>query len=223
MSRLTLAAALATAGAVLALPACAAPAESPAPAPPVVAQPTRDLDTPTSPLPGDAGDTTGPVEPAPTPSALSSGPPQPTATPSAGSEQPFTVRPGSIGNVRVHADIFPVRRSGQTATVNVMIVADDPAREFFLGRLLSDGNPEVGARDLVSVDGLRLIDSQNKKSYLPATTADGVCACTPADGAKLDSATVVWVSVVFAAPPVDLPTINVQIPLFGTVTDVPLG
>lgn len=224
MSRLTLAfTAIAATSAVLALSGCTASGEPATSQRTVDVQAPRDLDTSTDPLPGDAGDTAGPVSPpAPATSAPSPGQPLPTGSPSTASEPPFAVRPGSVEKVRVHADIFPVRRSGQTATANVMITADDPAKDFMLGQRLSDGNPEVAARDLVSADGLRLIDAKNKKTYLPATTADGVCACTPADGQLYDPSNVVWVSVVFAAPPADLTTIDLQIPMFGTVTDVPL-
>ena len=225
MSRLPLVCtAIAASSAALALSGCTAPAEPVAAQPTIEVQTPRDLDAPASPLPGDAGDTAGPVSPAPpAPSAPSSGQPTPASTPSVAAEQPFAVRPGAVRRVRVHAAIFPVRRSGQTATANVMISADDPFNDVDLEERLSDRNPEVGSRSPRSVDGLRLIDGKNKKTYLPATTADGVCACTPADGGMWNKTNVVWVSVVFAAPPADLTTIDVQIPLFGTVTNVPLS
>ena len=132
------------------------------------------------------------------------------------------MRPGAIDKVRVKASVFPVRRAGQTATVNVLIASDNPQEAFMLNGELSDGNPEVGSRSDRAVDGLRLVDATNKKAYLPATTGDGICACSPADNAGLDETNALWVSVVFAAPPAQLATISVQIPQFGTITDVPL-
>lgn len=181
MSRFILACtAIAASGAVLALSGCSAPAEPVAAQPTVDVQAPRDHDTSTDPLPGDAGDTAGPVSPAPpAPSAPSSADPTPAATPSTAADQPFAVRPGAVRRIPVHASIFPMRRSGQTATVNVMISADRELDDIDLGQRLSDGDAEVGSRNLKSVDGLRLIDAKNKKTYLPATTADGVCACTP--------------------------------------------
>ena len=170
---------------------------------------------------GDAGDTTEPREPSPTATgAPPSAEPSSAGTP-APAEQPFAVRPGAIDKVRVTASVFPVRRAGQTATVNVLITSDKPQEAFMLNGELSDGNPEVGSRSDWAVDGLRLVDATNKKAYLPATTGDGICACTP-DDKILDETNAVWVSVVFAAPPADLTTISVQIPQFGTITDVPL-
>src|SRR5215213_4392015 len=137
-------------------------------------------------VPGDAGDTTEPKGPSPTgtdapPSAESSS----AGTP-APAEQPFAVRPGAIDKLRVKASVFPVRRAGQTATVNVLIASDNPQEAFMLNGELSDGNPEVGSRSDRAVDGLRLVDTTNKKAYLPATTGDGICACSPADDAIMD-------------------------------------
>ncbi len=171
-------------------------------------------------VPGDAGDTAEPTEPSPTASEPApSAEPTPTSAPT---EQPFSVRPGSVSSKPVKASVFPVERAGQLATVNVLIAADDPLATFGVGASLSDQDPEVGSRSKDSVDGLRLVDPVNKKSYLPATTGNGVCACTPADDAIPMFTSSLWVSVVFAAPPADQTTINVVIPRFGTVTDVPL-
>src|SRR5215213_4478076 len=97
-------------------------------------------------VPGDAGDTAEPKDPSST------------ATP-APAEQPFAMRPGAIDKVRVKASVFPVRRAGQTATVNVWIASDNPQEAFMLTGELSDGNPEVGSRSDWAVDGLRLVDA----------------------------------------------------------------
>lgn len=200
------------------------------PASPTAPQPTAATVQPTEPgvpseseVPGDPGDTTEPGQP--TPSAAEptpAGGPSPSDT-GVPPEQPFTVRPGAIDGVRVNASVFPVRRAGQTAVVNVLLASANPEERFSLQMELSDGNPEVGSRENGSVDGLRLVDATNKKAYLPATTGDGVCACTPADDRMWTKDSAIWVSVIFAAPPADLTTINVQIPQFGTVTDVPLA
>jgi len=113
-------------------------------------------------VPGDAGDTTEPKGPSPTgtdapPSAESSS----AGTP-APAEQPFATRPGAIDKLRVTASVFPVRRAGQTATVNALITSDNPQEAFMLTVELSDGNPEVGSRSEWAVDGLRLVDATNK-------------------------------------------------------------
>ena len=210
-TRIALSAA-AVAGLVV-LSGCAGLPEAPAaPQETVTVQPTPAE----SELPGDEGDTAEPQDPSATAAPPST---PPSASPA---EQPFVVRPGAIDKVRVKAAVYPVRRAGQTATVNVLITADNPEEEFTISGELSDGNPEVASKSDRAVDGLRLVDPTHKKAYLPATTGDGVCACTPADDAELTMTNVLWVSVVFAAPPADLTTISVQVPQFGTITDVPL-
>jgi len=149
--------------------------------------------------------------------------PSPTqATTSPSEEQPVAVRPGAIDDVRVKASVYPVRRGDQTVAVNVMIESIESSDTFNLGSALSDGNPEVASNKSASVDGLRLVDPTNKKAYLPATTGTGSCLCVPADDGVWDYTSMVWVSVVFAAPPETVSAVDVQIPRFGTVNDVPI-
>lgn len=218
MSSIRIVLSMGVAGLVV-LSGCASSADSPtAPQTTVTVQPSPSE----SETPGDAGDSAEPKDQSPTATAA-----HPSGHPSSSetrgpTEQPFAVRPGAINTVHVKASVFPVRRAGQTATVNVLIASDNPQEGFILGGDLSDGNPEVGSRSDRAVDGLRLVDATNKKAYLPATTGDGICACIPADNAELNETNAVWVSVVFAAPPAELSTISVQIPQFGTITDVPL-
>lgn len=212
---------------------CSGPAPAPDPAPSPVSAPstspvppTPQPVPPTGPAPsapGDAGDTADPAPPSKDPGSAPSGAPSPADPPTSADDRPFAMRPGTIDGARVKASVFPVTRAGGTATVNVMIASDDPNRQFWVGGALSDGNRETGAAGLDSVDGLRLVDVKSKKLYLPAVTGAGRCACSP-DGTEVwVRTTLVWVSVVFAAPPTDLTAIDVQVPQFGTFTGVPLS
>ena len=219
MSRFHIAVGVAVAAGLVVLYGCAALEQPPtAPAVTVTAQPV-DPD-PTDPeVPGDAGDTTAP-EPTPvvteTPRSVE---PSPSTAPT---DQPVAVRPGSINEIRVKTSVFPVRRSGQTVSVNVLIESRDTGEPFILRGELNDGDLDVVSDSRDAVDGLRLIDTKNKKMHLPATTGDGVCACTPADDRGWKSETAVWVSVVFAAPPADVTAVDVSVPGFGTVANVPV-
>src|SRR5215207_7095376 len=123
--------------AMVVLSGCAGLPDSPtAPQTTVTVQPSPSQ----SEVPGDAGDTTEPKKPAPTATdAPPSGQPSSSGTP-APAEQPFAVRPGAIDKVRVKASVFPVRRAGQIATVNVLITSDNPQEAFMLSGELSDGN-----------------------------------------------------------------------------------
>ena len=175
--------------------------------------------------PVDPIDPAGPT--APVPSASNTGPgtvspvPLPSGSASAG-DQPVATRPGSFDKDKVVGALYPVRRTGQTASVNLYIAAQDADGSFMLLNSLGDGNTETSSKALTSVDGVRLVDPVAKKAYLPAVTADGQCVCSPDDGATGEVRSSVWVTVTFAAPPAELTMINVTVPTFGTFTDVPV-
>ena len=195
--------------------------------------PTTTTSEPEAGQPGDQQtfgapvDPIDPIDPAdPATSAASASPSQPTASvpvPSGSAstgEEPVATRPGSFDKDKVVATLYPVRRSGETASVNLYIAAQDADGTFMLLNSLGDGNTETSSKALTSVDGIRLIDPVGKKAYLPAVTADGQCVCSPDDGATGEIRSSVWVTVTFAAPPAQLTMINVTVPTFGTFTDV---
>jgi len=163
-----------------------------------------------------------PDDPATSPSSTES----PSASVPSGSasagDQPVATRSGSLSKDKVIATLYPVRRSGETASVNLYIAAQDPGGTFSLFGSLSDGNDETSSKAVWSVDGVRLVDPVAKKAYLPAVTADGQCVCSPDDDSTAETRSSVWVTVTFAAPPAQLTMINVNVPSFGTFTDVPI-
>ena len=129
---------------------------------------------------------------------------------------------GSFEGIAVVAEVYPIRRLGSTSVANVRFVAVNASRTFRILEALNDHNPEIGDGGDTSPDGLRLIDPQAKKAYLPATIDDHQCLCSPARNAWTDRYTDVTVTVAFAAPPAALETIHLLVPGFGTVTDGPL-
>lgn len=198
--------ALVAAGSGLILAACTLPATTPL----APTQPSAPASTEMAPS---STPTAGSSSPAPTQTPL----PSVTAA-----EEPVASRPGSIDKVGVTAQVFPVRRSGGTATVDLYIASKDSEDEFMIGGKLGDGNTETSSKSLSSVDGIRLLDTTAKKAYLPAITADGACVCSPDDASTLTFNSAVWVTVTFAAPPTDVSVVSVSVPTFGTFTDVPV-
>lgn len=161
--------------------------------------------------------------PAPTETPTASSPAStPTPTQPAG-EDPVATRPGSIRKVPVTTQLFPVRRSGDTATVDLYIASRNPDDEFMISDQLGDGNTETASTSLSSVDGIRLLDTTAKKAYLPAVTADGACVCSPDDANTTNFNSSVWVTVTFTAPPASVTTVSVAVPSFGTFTNVPVA
>lgn len=180
-------------------------------------------------LPPAAPDTTspspapsGPPAASPQPGTSSSSAPAPTASTTPAPREAFAVLRGSLEEVPVVAEVYPVHREGATSTLNVRLTGKRPGAEFRILDALNDRNPETGARSNTAPDALRLIDPQAKKGYLPATTGQGDCVCSPATNGWMDHYTDVTVSATFAAPPASRTTIDVMIPGFGTVNDVPL-
>ena len=172
------------------------------------------------PAPSESSVSTAPADPSVTPMS-------PAATPTVGEPTPEAASPyrrlrGGFEGVPVVAEVFPIRREGATSTVNVRFVAKGTSRTFRIVESLSDHNPELGDKGKAAPDGLRLIDPAAKKAYLPATIGDRECVCSPAHNSWTDRYTDVTVSVTFAAPPASRDTIDLLVPGFGTVNDVPL-
>jgi hypothetical protein len=179
-------------------------------------------------------ETTAPPQPAPSVSATAASPPTPSDTdptstrpassapPGQSPERPFRTLYGAFEGVAVTAEVYPIRRTGPTSSANVRFTVANGSRTFRILTALNDHNPEIADKGSTSPDGLRLIDPTAKKAYLPATIGDRECLCSPAVNDRFDRYTDVTVSVSFAAPPVSRTTINLVLPGFGTVADVPL-
>lgn len=145
-----------------------------------------------------------------------------TPTPAEPPEQPVATRPAALLKVKVRGSLYPVQRTGDMATVNLFIESQNPDETFKIFGALSDNNPETSSKNEDAADGLRLIDPAARKAYLPATTADGSCMCTP-DGQAVDFGdSSEWVTVVFAAPPATTTKVDVFVPRFGTFNNVPI-
>ena len=137
------------------------------------------------------------------------------------STEPYRKLRGAFKDIPVVAEVYPIQRGPKTATANVRFIAVKSSDTFRIGTL-NDSNPELGDSNNTAPDGLRLIDTTAGKAYLPATIGDQECLCSPRINTVLDNYTDVTVSVTFAAPPAELTAIDLVIPRFGTVRDVPL-
>lgn len=161
------------------------------------------------------------VTPEPVPDGSGDRSSAPTAD--SGPRMPFTTLRGALEETEVFAQIYPIERGGATATANVRFSLVDPdAYGFRIHRSLSDNKPELGDSGETAPDGLRLIDQGARKAYLPATINDGECLCSPRTNGFTDRHHQVTISVTFAAPPASTTAIDLMVPGFGTVSDVPL-
>jgi hypothetical protein len=138
---------------------------------------------------------------------------------------PAATRTGSADGQKVSLQVWPVQRSGSTAVLNFAMTVDPAAKQAVsLFELFGDANSDTGNNNSgASVDGVKLVDTENSKLYLVASDGAGNCVCTNTfSGASAQAGEVVTMSATFAAPPEDVTSVSVTVPTFGTFTDVPV-
>ncbi|MFF0862885.1 lipoprotein [Nonomuraea sp. NPDC003560] len=120
------------------------------------------------------------------------------------------------GKARV--EITALLRQGKTATLNWTITAVE-------GKVNVHNGLGGGALDY-TVSNVSLIDPVNAKRYRVArngTDADATCVCSGTQGQFLEAGESSTLYAVFAAPPPEVTKVNVEMPMLGVLTDVPLS
>lgn len=126
------------------------------------------------------------------------------------------VASGDGGTAR--ADVTSLKRQGKTVTLNWTITVVDGEVNIHNG---------MGSATLdYSVSGVSLIDPVNAKRYRVArngTGSDAQCVCSDTQGNFLKKGQTVTLYALFAAPPADVTKINIEMPMIGVLTDVPIS
>jgi hypothetical protein len=222
-------------------PAAPLPGTSSAPPatdPSSAAAPTSDptaSDAPASDAPSDG---TSPAEPDGSVSASSApsssdaaGSTEPTPAdpnqPSAGNQlgAPVATRIASAKGKKITMVLYPIRRAATTSTVNFSLSSpgENSLDQVQVAQLLADGDYSAIDFQGHSADGVQLVDGRNAKLYLAASDGKGRCVCSrDLSGVFLRNDTPVLISVTFAAPPANVTTVDVRVPNFGTVSNVPI-
>jgi hypothetical protein len=140
--------------------------------------------------------------------------------------EPVATRKASVNGYQMRVDMYPVERRGSLADLNftlTMVKAEDPDDELQVSNLLSDGNYDSVDSTGFAIDGVRLLDGANSKVHLAASDGNGACLCTrDLSGTFLEAGDSIVLSATYAAPPEDVEAVSVQVPKFGTFTDVPV-
>jgi hypothetical protein len=132
------------------------------------------------------------------------------------SREASTTSGGQSGKARV--DITGLKRQGRTATLTWTVTALD-------GKVNLHNGMGTATLDM-TVSGVSLIDPVNAKRYRVArngTSADSECVCSKTQGQFLENGATSSLYAVFAAPPADVTKINVEMPMIGVLTDVPIS
>lgn len=163
---------------------------------------------------------------APTAPATTAGAPTPADPSQSGGNaqlgQPAGTRTSSSSGQPLEITLYPVVRDGTTSHLNLTMTSPGDA-VLSVGTLLSDGNPEASDSTGTAADGIQLVDGKNAKLYLVASDGAGQCLCTrDLRFLTLKEGAQVILSATFAAPPADVTTVDVIVPSFGTVKDVPV-
>ncbi|TDE27397.1 hypothetical protein E1295_43135 [Nonomuraea mesophila] len=148
------------------------------------------------------------------PSAGQSAPPQ--------STKAISTLEANVGAGDMHgkarADITALKRQGRTVSLNWTVTTLDGKVNLHNGM---SGSPLD-----YTVSAVSLIDPVNAKRYRVArngTGEDAECVCSGTQGQFLEKGDSSTLYAVFAAPPADVTKINVEMPMFGVFTDVPIS
>ncbi|MGW0193688.1 hypothetical protein [Nonomuraea sp. NPDC003201] len=123
---------------------------------------------------------------------------------------------GQHGKAR--ADILGLKRQGRTVSLNWSITALD-------GKVNVHNGMGTATLDF-TVSAVSLIDPVNAKRYRVArngTGQDAKCVCSGTQGQFLEKGQTSTLYAVFAAPPADVTKINIEMPMIGVLTDVPIS
>lgn len=133
---------------------------------------------------------------------------------------------GVLASGEVHNDgnqllleITGLLRQGQTATLSFRITNLASPDYWMVHDNLGSG------RNDFTVSGVTLVDPVNAQRYQIARSGgeDGPCACADTWKVNLSEGDSADFFATYAAPPPDISTINVEFPLFGVFTDVPIS
>ncbi|MEO3798721.1 hypothetical protein [Nonomuraea sp. B1E8] len=119
---------------------------------------------------------------------------------------------------KAKVDITALKRQGRTISLNWTVTALDGKINLHNGM--------SGAPLDYTVEAVSLIDPVNAKRYRVArngTGEDAECVCSGTQGQFLEKGDSSTLYAVFAAPPADVTKINVEMPMFGVFTDVPIS
>ncbi|MFC4011464.1 hypothetical protein ACFOY2_29835 [Nonomuraea purpurea] len=123
---------------------------------------------------------------------------------------------GMSGKAR--AEITALKRQGRTVSLNWTITATE-------GKVNMHNGMSTGTLNY-TVSNVSLIDPVNAKRYRVArngTGPDAQCVCSGTQGQFLESGQASTLYAVFAAPPADVTKVNVEMPMIGMFTDVPIS
>ena len=138
--------------------------------------------------------------------------------------QVAATRASAADGKKITLQLYPLLRDGSTSHLNMTLTSPVSRTDRVqIAQLLSDKNSSASDQTMFAADGLQVIDGKNAKLYLVASDGAGQCLCSRGlEGVFLQANAPVLFSATFAAPPADVTQVDVRIPSFGTVKNVPV-
>jgi len=153
-------------------------------------------------------------------------PEQASVTPDASPTAPLATVEGTSPFAEL--EIIDLRRVGDSVTLEFAIITDDFEDIATVVDIFAAPEDQFGADGIGitsdrrnHVSGVTLVDHVNRKRHLVLRDTTGSCLCTDFGGSA-DPMTRYVHSAQFPAPPDDVDTMTVQVPLFPAVDNVPL-
>jgi hypothetical protein len=178
---------------------------------------------------GDGDDNNAPEQQTPTGDASGEGTATPEASPTPEEAASLVEILGSVDGGRVRFILTQLERSGATVIVNARLELVGPSSERLqvastfddgIQQELPDGSLE--AQD--NFDGVALIDPVGKKKYFVARDEDNRCVCsTELSAAFVREEAPIELTATLAAPPPEVTQVDLIVPRFETLRDVPLA
>lgn len=132
----------------------------------------------------------------------------------------MATRTSAIRDAAIELKLYPLRRDGATSQLNFTLEGGDRTQ---LAQTFSDGNNQAIDQTAFAADGIQLIDGKHAKAYLVASDGNGQCLCSRGlENVFVFAGAQTIISATFAAPPADVTQVDVRIPVFGTVSRVPV-
>lgn len=146
------------------------------------------------------------------------------AEPSKDLGDPVGSRKGSTSEGPAVLTIYAVSRADRLITVNFSLTLDASAAEKFqVSDFFADENYDASDGEGHSVDGVQVLDTKNAKLHQVASDGAEHCVCSRGlSAAFIAPGQTMLFTATYGAPPEDVTTVDLQVPHFGTFSDVPV-
>ena len=133
-------------------------------------------------------------------------------------------RTSSSDGAKLTIELYAISRTGNLSELNMTLRAEPTKGKFQVADTFGDKNYSSSDFSGHTVDGIQLVDGKHSKLYLVASDGDGTCLCSRGLSAVfLDSGEPLLLSATYAAPPADVTAVDVRVPNFGIITNVPVS